>query len=208
MSTQQRYPSSSHGKLIAVVVAAAVVIVLALLSAFVWPGWAMNKGAGEEQKQQQITTAAKPEPTTPSIKAKELPQDATPLLKAMPDTVVNFARTEAAPSANWTSASPLEEYTLTYSTGNIAKDVTLVVAQWSGNDTAKTQYDTLTDALKGTDLASGDVKVSGNATGKYVVKADSDKSKTATAVWQNDTVVFQATGPKASIQRFYSKFPL
>ncbi|MDF7640477.1 hypothetical protein PT279_02575 [Bifidobacterium sp. ESL0784] len=206
MSTQQRY-SSSHGKLITVVVAAAVVIILALLSAFVWPGWAMNKGANEEQKQQQ-TTSVKPEPTTPSIKAKELPQDATPLLKAMPDNVLNFARTEAAPSANWTSASPLEEYTLTYSTGNMAKDVTLVVAQWSGNDTAKTQYDTLTGALKGTDVASGDVKVSGNATGKYVVKASGNKNKSATAVWQNDTVVFQATGPKDSIQRFYSKFPL
>ena len=35
--------SSSHGKLIAVVVAAALVVILALLSAFVWPGWAMNK---------------------------------------------------------------------------------------------------------------------------------------------------------------------
>lgn len=205
MSSEQK--SSSHGKLIAVVVAAAVVIVFALLSAFVWPGWAMNKSASEEQKQQQ-TTSAKPEPTTPSIKAKELPQDATPLLKAMPDAVLNFARTESAPSANWTSASPLEEYTLTYSTGNAAKDVTLVVAQWSSADGAKTQYGTLTGALKGTDVASGDVKVSGNATGKYVVKASGGKNKTATAVWQNDTVVFQATGPKDSIQRFYSKFPL
>ncbi|WEV67866.1 hypothetical protein OZX72_02435 [Bifidobacterium sp. ESL0769] len=204
MSTQQR--NSSHGKLIAVVVAAALVIVLALLSAFVWPGWAMNRSASEEQKQQQ-TTSTKPEPTTPSIKAKELPQDATPLLKAMPDSVLNFARTEAAPSANWTSASPLEEYTLTYSTGAIPKDVTLVVAQWSGSDSAKTQYDTLTGALKGTDVASGDVKVSGNSTGKYVVKSNGDKGKTATAVWQNDTVVFQATGSKESIQRFYSKFP-
>lgn len=207
MSTQQRYSSSSHGKLIAVVVAAAVVIAVTLLSAFVWPGWAMDKSASEGQKQ-QTTSSSKPVPTTPSIKAKELPQDATPLLKAMPDTVVNFARTEAAPSANWTSATPLEEYTLTYSTGDLAKDVTLVVAQWSSSDNAKTQYDTLSGALKGTDVASGDVKVSGNATGKYVVKTTDAKGKTATAIWQNDTVVFQATGPKDSIQRFYSKFPL
>ena len=35
--------SSSHGKLIAAVVAAALVVVLALISAFVWPGWALNK---------------------------------------------------------------------------------------------------------------------------------------------------------------------
>ncbi|WEV68985.1 hypothetical protein OZX73_06870 [Bifidobacterium sp. ESL0775] len=204
MSSEQK--SSSHGKLIAVVVAAAVVIALALLSAFVWPGWAMNKGGNGEQKQQ--VAASKPAPTAPSIKAKDLPQDASPLLKAMPDSVLNFARTEAAPSANWTSATPLEEYTLTYSTGDLPKDVTLVVAQWSGSDSAKAQYDSLSGALKGTDLASGDVKVSGNATGKYVVKVTDTKSKAATAVWQNDTVVFQATGPKDSIQRFYSKFPL
>ena len=38
--------TQSHGKLIAVVVAAAVVIILAVLSAFVWPGWAIQKNDG------------------------------------------------------------------------------------------------------------------------------------------------------------------
>ncbi|MBB2955143.1 hypothetical protein FHX77_000523 [Bifidobacterium commune] len=202
MTSEQK--SSSHGKLLAVVTAAALVIVLALLSAFVWPGWAMNKGAGGT-KQQPV--ASNPAPS-PSIKAKELPQDSSPLLKAMPDNVLGFARTEAAPSANWTVASPLEEYSLTYSTGNMSKDVTLVVAQWAGSDAAQRQYEMLTQALKGQDVATGGVKVSGTSTGQYIVKTDANKGKTATAIWRNDTVVFQATGSTDSIKRFYPKFPL
>ncbi|MDF7663478.1 hypothetical protein PT282_02145 [Bifidobacterium sp. ESL0763] len=196
--------SSSHGKLIAVIVAAAVVIALALLSAFVWPGWAIDRNGSHAQQ----TQAAKSQPTTPSIKSKDLPQDATALLKAMPDSVLNFARIEAAPSADWTSSSPLEEYTLTYSTGDDTKNVSLKVAQWPSGDGAKSQYDALAKALKGEDVAGGAVKVAGNATGDYVVKATGKKGKTATALWRNDSVVFQATGPKDSVQRFYQKFPL
>ena len=52
------------------------------------------------------------------------------------------------------------------------------------------------------------VKVSGNVTGAYVVKADASNSKNAVAIWQNDTVVFQATGTKEAVDRFYQKFPM
>jgi hypothetical protein len=202
MTSEQK--TSSHGKLLAVVIAAALVIVLALLSAFVWPGWAMNKGT-EDARQQPV--ASNPAPS-PSVKAKELPQDASPLLKAMPDNVLSFARTEAAPSANWTAASPLEEYSLTYSTGNMSKDVTLVVAQWAGSDAAQEQYEMLAQALKGQDESAGAVKVSGASMGRYLVKTDENKGKTATVIWRNDTAVFQATGSTDSIKRFYPKFPL
>lgn len=126
----------------------------------------------------------------------------------MPDSVLNFARTEASPSANWTSSSPLEEYTLTYSTGTDSADVTLIVAQWSTSDSAKSEYDSLTSALTGTELAAGNVKVSGTTTGSYVVREDSSDSKKAVAVWQNDTAVFEATGVRTSVTRFYQKFPL
>ena len=179
--------TQSHGKLIAVVVAAAVVIILAVLSAFVWPGWAIQKNDGTStttQNSQQKTESS--EPTKPTI-------DAT----ALPDA-----------STTWNSASPLEEYTLTYSTGDAAKDVTLVAAQWSSADNAKTQYDALVAAQTGDESASGNVKVSGNVTGAYVVKADASNSKNAVAIWQNDTVVFQATGTKEAVDRFYQKFPM
>lgn len=128
--------TQSHGKLIAVVVAAAVVIILAVLSAFVWPGWAIQKNDGTStttQNSQQKTESS--EPTKPTIDATALPDDASELLKAMPGSVLNYARTKADASTTWNSASPLEEYTLTYSTGDAAKDVTLVAAQWSSGRT-------------------------------------------------------------------------
>lgn len=196
--------SPSHGKLIAVVVAAALVVVLALLSAFVWPGWALNK---QETTQQSVSSEAK-EPTKPSIDAVALPENATELLKAMPDSVLNFARTKADASGNWSSATPLEEYTLTYSTGKDGQDITLIAAQWSAADQAKAQYDALAGQMTGKELGSGNVKVSGNATGSYVAKTDAADETKAVALWQNDTVVFQATGAKDSVERFYQKFPL
>ena len=113
--------SSSHGKLIAAVVAAALVVVLALISAFVWPGWALNKNgqAGQAgQTSQQASTSNgtdgdKTEPTKPSIDAVALPDGASELLKAMPDSVLNYARTKADASTTWSSTSPVEEYALT-----------------------------------------------------------------------------------------------
>ena len=212
--------SSSHGKLIAAVLAAALVVVLALVSAFVWPGWALNKGNGSAQSGQQTSSSstgtksggkskgAANEPTTPSIDAVALPDGASELLKAMPDSVLNFARIKADEGTAWSSASPVEEYTLTYSTGKTAQDITLEAAQWSDANKAKTQYDTLAKALTGKELASGNVKVSGKNTGTYSVNLDNNDDSKAVAVWQNDTVVFRATGAKAAVERFYQKFPL
>ncbi|KFI44910.1 hypothetical protein GA0061078_1058 [Bifidobacterium bohemicum] len=197
--------TSSHGKLLVVVAAAAAVIVVALLSAFIWPGWALSHSNAPAPDPQ---TNVKAEPATPSIKAKDLPKDATALLKAMPDNVLNYARTEAVPSAEWTATSPLEEYTLTYSTGDETQNITLIVAQWPNQNGAKSQYTALTGALKGDDISTGPVKVSGNTTGEFVMKTAGKKGKEAVAVSQNDTVVFQATGPKKEIVRFFGKFPL
>ena len=202
--------SSSHGKLIAAVVAAALVVVLALVSAFIWPGWALNKG-GEARSQGTTSQGASQdasEPTTPSIDAVALPDDASELLKAMPDSVLNFARTKAAAGTSWSGASPVEEYTLTYSTGTDGQEVTLEVAQWSQGEDAQSQYDNLTGAMTGKELGSGNVKVSGEATGAYSAKTDPNDETKAIAVWRNDTVVFQATGAKDSVRRFYQQFSL
>ena len=99
-------------------------------------------------------------------------------------------------------------YQLSFVRGTLPEDVTLVAAQWSSADNAKTQYDALVAAQTGDESASGNVKVSGNVTGAYVVKADASNSKNAVAIWQNDTVVFQATGTKEAVDRFYQKFPM
>lgn len=50
--------------------------------------------------------------------------------------------------------------------------------------------------------------MSGKSTGSYTVRADSKDGKTATALWQNDTAVFEVTGSKESVLRFYEPFPL
>ena len=199
--------SSSQRKLIVVIIVAAVVLVLALLSAFAWPGWALNKPQSQQAQEQQTS-----QPTEPSIEATALPSDATQLLKAMPDSVLNFARTKADASETWKASSPLEEYTLTYGTGTNGEDVTLVVAQWSDSDAATSQYKTLSKAMNGKELSSGAVKVKGEETGQYLIKSDDadddEDDDEATAVWRNDTVVFQASGSKTCVQRFVEKFPL
>lgn len=200
-NTQQT--SSSHGKLIAVAVAAALVIILAVLSAFVWPGWAIKSADDPAQSEQQTE-----EPTTPSIDAVALPEDATELLKAMLDSVLNYARVNAEASTSWSSASPLEEYTVTYAVSEDSQDLTMITAQWSSADSAKSQYDAVAGTLTGEELASGNVKVSGDTTGSYVVKTDASDETKAVALWQNDTVVFQVTGSKDAVMRFYQEFPL
>lgn len=201
--------SSSHGKLIAVVVTAAVVVLLALASAFVWPGWALHQGSSNASTQQTSQQKAeKKEATTPSIDAVALPDDATALLSSTPDSVLNFARTDAQATTSWQSASPLEEYTVTYSTGKDGEDVTMIMAQWSDSDSAKKRYDALAGMMSGDALAAGSVKVSGKTTGSYTVQEDASDANKAIALWQNDTVVFQVTGAKDSVERFYQKFPL
>ncbi len=205
--------SSSHAKLTVAVAIAALVVVVAVLSAFVWPGWALG-GSGSSASSSTASASSSSgkststEASTPTISASALPADSTSLLKAMPDSVLNYARTEASPSATWTSASPLEEYTLTYSTGKDSLNVTMIVAQWSTSDSAKSQYTSLTSAQTGKTIAEGSIKVSGSSTGSYVVKQDSSDSKQAIAIWQNDTAVFQVTGLRASVLRFYQKFPM
>ena len=67
---------------------------------------------------------------------------------------------------------------------------------------------TLAGALTGEELGSGEVKVSGETKGSYVAKLDAADDTKAVAVWQNDTVVFQATGAKDSVVDFYMEFPL
>lgn len=211
MSKTRKEPSqtsakSGHKVVTGVIVALVVLVVFVLLSAFVWPGWAKNSGTtaeGTTKEQGQEQEAEK----KPTIDADPLPEDATDLLKTMPDTSLNYARKGVTESQNWVDSSPLEEYTVTYSTGKAAQDITLVVAQWTKSDDAKTRYDALISELTGEKLASGNIKVSGQVTGAYETHTDVNDEKKAVAVWQNDTVVFQASGPTDAIKEFYKEFP-
>lgn len=198
--------SASRGKLIVVMIVAALVVVLALLSAFVWPGWALNKTGRSDEG-----GSSRPPPSLPS-RASRPPRcrmTHPELLKAMPDSVLNYARTKAGASETWKSASPLEEYTLTYSTGKSAKDVTVIVAQWSDSDTVKKQYDEL---AKNLDWQGAEVRRHQGARQEHRqlhgVRADSEDGKTATVLRQNDTAVFEVTGSKESaVLRFWRAVP-
>ena len=198
--------STSNRRRYLVLGVAAIVIVLALISAFAWPGWAINR----QQSESQTTSTQSAQTTKPTIKASALPDDASELLKAMPDTVDAYARVKSAAAKDWTSSKPIEEYALTYSQGgkNTDKDMALHVAQWSTANEAETQYEALVGELKGTVLAQGSVKVSGANKGSYVVKADDADKNKAIAVWQNGTAVFQVSGDKDAVLTFYHRFPL
>ncbi|MEK0306227.1 hypothetical protein [Bifidobacterium favimelis] len=204
--------SSVRHRRTGLVIVVAAVVVLVLLSAFVWPHWAVNDPA--PQAPPSSKTAAPPshpaskEAAKPKATPKPLPQDATDLLKSMPDTVGDFARTKADPAREWAANTPIEEYDLTYSTGDQTKDVSLHAAQWATSDDAKKLYDAATWPMTGKEIASGNVKTSGNKTGTYVEKEDPADPKKAIVIWQNDTVVFRAQGQKAALETFYRAFPL
>lgn len=155
-----------------VVILAIVVVLLIVLSAFVWPGWAMRHNASQSAQATTQTTQSQQRPEKPAIDAVALPQDATDLMKALPDAVLNFARTKVEASTEWQDMSPLEEYTVTYSTGEKGHDITMSVAQWSDASAAAKLYEQLSTTDKASNgklLAHGSVKVSGAQTGLYEV---------------------------------------
>ncbi|MDE5641037.1 MAG: hypothetical protein K2I40_04915 [Bifidobacterium castoris] len=185
-----------------VVFSVAAVVMLAILSAFAWPGWAVRH-VPEPMDVPTAVASAKP-----TIDAKALPANASELLKAMPEHVSDFARTDAQATDEWDSSSPLEEYRLTYSTGDEAKDVQVVVGQWASEQEAVTQYNALTKLLEGDEIAAGNVKVNGANAGAYVVNAGGGDDAQATAVWRNDTVCVRLSGPKSSVETVFKLFPL
>lgn len=197
-------PNGRHRAVAIAIVVVAVAVVLALFTAFVWPGWATKPA---ESSPSSAQTAPAPE-AKPSIDAKALPDGASELVKALPDSVLTYARMDVAGSQDWIESKPIEEYLVTYSTGDAAKDVTLHFAQWEDVDGATGQYDKLIDALSGKELLAGNVKVSGKTTGAYKIAANTDDDTKATGVWRNDTVVFQATGDAGAVQEIVKNFTI
>lgn len=195
----RRRSGSSIVKLRIAVGVVAIIMVISVVFAFVWPGWAVRRADTPSELPSASVSAS------PTISASALPGDASALLSAMPDSVANFVRTSTKTVDTWRSSDPLEEYELVYSTGDKAQDVTVTVAQWSESSEAQKQYDSVVADESGDQLAEGNVKVDGKATGSYVVKEDGSN---AVAIWRNDTVVFEATGPKASVETIYQQFPL
>lgn len=186
----------------AVVCAAAIIVVLALVSAFGWPGWAVRTPPEPVEVPAAVASA------TPTIAAQPLPTDASELVKILPEHVSNYVRGAVESSDEWRSAAPVEAYAVTYGNGDQSKDVRVMMGQWADAEEAETQYAQLAKALDGKQLAAGNIKVSGQNTGSYVVVAGKGSDGNATALWRNDTVVFRATGPQASVETVYKLFPV
>lgn len=195
---------SSTGRTVVVAIAA-IATILALVSAFAWPGWALRKS-------DTAARTVQAQSSSPSVSASSLPANASALLNALPNDVGDFARQGITSTQNWAGSGPIEEYTVVYSNGDSSKDVTLVLAQWESSDDAAGMYAELRNALSGQVQARGNVKVANSTTGKYVVVTEGDGDPTDTtqaeALWRNDTVIFQASGVYASVNQFYAGFPL
>ena len=118
------------------------------------------------------------------------------------DKVVYYSRQRRSAAFCEKAAQTISEL----KSAGVTPEMLAEYAKTPGADREK--LDELAKNLTGKELKSGDVKVSGKSTGSYTVRADSKDGKTATALWQNDTAVFEVTGSKESVLRFYEPFPL
>ena len=193
----------SHRNRVIVLVAAIVIVVLAVLSAFVWPGWALKKSGVIGGGSRPASSAA----VTPIVPAKALPDGSSVLVKTvLPDTAGAYARQSVEKTTDWESSQPIEEYKAVYSNGQAGQDITVTVAQWSTSDYALKQYQSLTGQLKGTQIAQGNVSVNGAQTGSYIAREDQKNARNAIVIEQNSSVLFQLSGPKAQMNDFFDKF--
>lgn len=138
---------------------------------------------------------------------KDSDNDASALMEAMPGKVGAYTQIHSEVSKQWNSYQPIEEYTIIYGNGSYTNDITLIVAQWKNNADAQQCFNALDIETPGEYYTSGDVKVSGETAGSYVVKTQDNSSK-AVALWRNDTVVFEVTGGIDAVVQFYQDFPL
>lgn len=182
-------------------VAIGAVVLVAVLTAFVWPGFAFD-----DEPLPEVTVTAPP--PSPTAQAAELPSGATEFLSAMPDSALQLVRLQAAENTAWVSDSgAVEAWDLTYGDGTEGgEQVALVAAQWADADAASAVYDTLLGAA-GEPTTSGDVTVGGEVTGSYAVTPGASEG-TSVVLWRNGTAVFRAEGPDQLVQDFYQTFPM
>jgi hypothetical protein len=177
------------------------VVAIALVTAFVWPGFARQ---GEPVPDVTVTAP----PPTPTAEAAELPEGPTELLSSMPDSVLQLVRLDVAENTAWVDDSgAVESWAVTYGDGSEGgEQVDLVVGQWADADAAGEVHAVLLEAA-GDPTLSGDVTVGGETVGTYAVTPGGGAG-TSVVTWRNGTVVFQATGPAELVEDFYQSFPM
>lgn len=185
--------------------ALAVVLLVALVTAFVWPGFARP----DDPLPAATVTAP---PPTPTVEPTGRPEHQTAFLTALPDTTLQLALRVVEPHPAWEDESDaVEAWALTYAdgpdpeaTGTVV--VQVVAGQWADADGAGRQLDRLL-ADAGAPTISGDVTVGGDPAGTYAVTPGPEEGASV-VTWRNGTVVLQATGPADVVEDFYTAFPL
>ncbi|WP_125206483.1 MULTISPECIES: hypothetical protein [Isoptericola] len=187
---------------IGLVVALVVIAAVAVVTAFVWPGFARQ----EAEPLPDVTVTAAP--PTPTAEPADLPEDATELLSSMPGSVLQLVRLEAAEDTGFEEdTEAVEAWGLTYGDGSDGgAEVAFRVGQWADADAAGEVHGALLEAA-GDTTAEGDVTVGGEVVGTYAV-TPGEQPGTSVVTWRNDTVVLQARGPEQLVQDFYQAFPL
>ncbi|ACZ29437.1 hypothetical protein Xcel_0398 [Xylanimonas cellulosilytica DSM 15894] len=181
--------------------AGALVLVVAVLTAFVWPGYALP-----EPLPTPTVTVTAPVPT-PTVSPAERTGEETALTTALPDEVLQFVQRGIENLPAWQDDhQAIESWTVTYAdgTGDDATTITLQVGQWSDADAAASFAGAQVKAA-GTPTKEGDVLVDGEVVGTYALIPDGDD---AVLWWSNATVVFRAQGPADELEAFYGEYPL
>jgi len=181
--------------------AGGVVVAVALLTAFVWPGFGLPPAPAP-------TATVTAPPPSPSISPAARQGEQTDLTAALPDTVLQYAQRGLAESTTWGAQDDVvEAWEVTYADGEGAGAtvVTLQVGQWADEPAAE-GFAAAWLADAGEPSKQGEVTVGDEVTGTYAVVPGGAGS--ATVTWRNGTVVLTATGPADVVEDFYSAYPL
>ena len=181
--------------------AGALVLLVALGTAFLWPGFAVPEPLPTP------TTTVTAEPPTATIEPAPRTGEQTALTQAVPDVAREFVQQSFANHPGWEEEhGAVEAWTFTFADaeGAGATTIDLLVRQWPDADQARSFHDAQVRAA-GATIRGGEVTVGGDAVGTYAISGTADA---AVMWWRNGTVVLRAEGPQEALEAFYTAFPL
>jgi len=181
--------------------AGALVLLVALATAFLWPGFAVPEPLPTP------TTTVTAEPPAPTLEPAPRTGEQTDLTGAVPDVAREFVQRAFAHHAAWEEEhGALESWTFTFADveGADARTITLLVGQWPDADQARSFHESQVRAA-GSTVRDGEVTVGGEVVGTYALSGTADD---AVLWWRNGTVVLRAEGPQEALEVFYTAFPL
>lgn len=151
------------------------------------------------------TTITLPVPT-PAIDPVER-DTSTPLLTALPGTVLGYAVVDQVADVPLSGLGALEAWQLTYSGAD--EPVVLHVGQWATPEEAAAAMAAVVGSVDPSTVTVNreeTVLAGGSPAGTLVIRTADGGA--AQAMWTNGTVLFVADGPPTSVDDFYDAYPL